>query len=96
MDFSFSLNWVFGIITLACAIFLFQMLVDYSKCKSQISPQLQHAKDIKSRHEEEIEKVVRLTGEAELQLADLKHEIVGLEEKITELDEQIQILEDGR
>lgn len=86
----FSIAWVFGIITLACAFFFLQMLVEYNGQRGLIVPALTQAREIRERHETEIEKVDRLTKEAEAQLAALDEEAKALNLKIKGLDEEIE------
>jgi len=86
----FSIAWVFGIITLACAFFFLQMLVDYNGQRGLIMPALKQAREIRERHEVEIEKVDRLTKEAEAQLSALHEESKALNQEIRGLDEEIE------
>lgn len=86
----FNITWIFGIITLACAFFFLQMVVDYNGQRGQIMPALTQVRDIKKRHELELEKVDRLTQEAESQLAVLEAEAEGLELSVKALDEQLE------
>ncbi|MGA1196764.1 MAG: hypothetical protein ACO36I_09730 [Candidatus Latescibacterota bacterium] len=87
----FSIAWVFGIITLACAFFFLQMLVDYNSQRGLIMPALKQAREIRERHEIEIEKVDRLTKEAEAQLSALQEESKAISQKIKALDEEIDV-----
>ncbi len=87
----FSIAWVFGIITLACAFFFLQMLVDYNSQRGLIMPALKQAQEIRERHEIEIEKVDRLTKEAEAQLSALNEESKAISQKIKALDEEIDV-----
>jgi len=87
----FSITWVFGIITLACAGFFLQMVVDYNGQRGQIMPALTQVREIRKRHEIEIEKVDRLTQEAEAQLAELETEAQGLDDQIKDLDEKLDV-----
>ena len=83
---SSSVDWIFLVVTLGCAIFLFQILFDYNRQASLIRPQLREAAEIHARHSAEIEKVERLIEEAQ-------KEGVGLDTQIAELDEKHQKLE---
>jgi len=87
----FSIAWVFGIITLACAFFFLQMLVDYNTQRGLLVPALKQAREMKERHETEIEKVDRLTKEAEAQLSALHEESKALSQKIKALDGEIDV-----
>lgn len=86
----FSIDWVFGAITLASVVFFFQMLVDFNSQRAQIAPQLQHIKEIRSRHYEEIEKVNRLTEEVEKEVDTVNQVVAQLEAQISELDAKIE------
>ncbi len=82
MELGFSADWVFIILTIACVVFLFQILIDYNKQASQIRPLIHHAADVRSRREEEIKNVER--------------QIEEMEGKTTELDQQLEQLETKR
>ena len=90
----FNITWIFGIITLACAGFFLQMVVAYNVVRSQIIPALNQVREIRKRHGVEIEKVDRLTKEAETQLAELEVEAQGLGEQIKDLDEKLEAYKD--
>lgn len=90
----FNITWIFGIITLACAGFFLQMVVDYNGQRGQIMPALVQVREIKKRHETELEKVIRLTQEAEAQLAELEAEAQGLSDVIKVLDEKLDVYKD--
>ncbi|MBT3604017.1 MAG: hypothetical protein HOE48_00415 [Candidatus Latescibacteria bacterium] len=90
----FNITWIFGIITLACAGFFLQMVVAYNVVRGQIIPALNQVREIRKRHGVEIEKVDRLTKEAETQLAELEVEAQGLGEQIKDLDEKLEAYKD--
>ena len=90
----FNIAWIFGIITLACAGFFLQMVVAYNVVRGQIIPALNQVREIRKRHGVEIEKVDRLTKEAETQLAELEVEAQGLGEQIKDLDEKLEAYKD--
>jgi chromosome segregation ATPase len=87
----FSITWVFGIITFACAFFFLQMLIDYNGQRGIIMPALKQAREVRERHATEIEKVDRLTKEAEAQLVALNEESKALNQKIKALDEEMDV-----
>lgn len=90
----FNITWIFGIIALACAFFFLQMVVDYNGQRGQIMPALKDVREIRKRHESELEKVDRLTQEAEAQLAALDDEAETISDKIKEMDEKIDVYKD--
>mgnify|MGYP006297943491 CR=1 FL=1 len=92
MDFSFSMAWVFGIITLACAGFFLQMLTDYNPQRGQIMPQLRQVREIRQRHEAELEKVDRLTKDAEAELEGLEKEAGVLHDEQMALEAEVEAL----
>lgn len=85
----FSITWVFGIITLACGVFFLQMVVDFNGQRSQIMPALKEVRGIKKRHETEIEKVGRLTTDAETQLTLLEDDVRELTANIKAVEEKL-------
>jgi len=87
----FNITWIFGIIALACGFFFLQMVVDYNGQRGQIMPVLKQVREIRQRHESEIEKVERLTKDAEAQMAVLVEEEKGLSKRIKELDEKLDL-----
>lgn len=87
----FNVSWIFGIITLACAGFFLQMVMAYNSQRGQIMPALKQVRDIKKRHEMELEKVDRLATESEAQLATLTEEANALEQNIKTLDERLDV-----
>lgn len=90
----FNITWIFGIITLACAGFFLQMVVDYNGQRGQIMPALVQVREIRKRHESEIEKIERLTQEAEAQLAELEAEAEEMGAQIKDLDEKLEVYKD--
>ena len=87
----FNITWIFGIITLACAFFFLQMVMDYNGQRGQIMPALNQVREIKKRHEMELEKVDRLAQESEAQLAALTEEADALADNIKILDERLDL-----
>ncbi|MDA0746786.1 MAG: hypothetical protein O2954_09720 [bacterium] len=81
MDISFSIDWIFIGLTLGCVLFLLQMVLEYNRQTTQIRPQIQHAKEVQSKHVEELKKV-------ELLLAESQGEEDGLEKRIADLDKR--------
>ena len=92
MDFSFSITWVYGIITLGCAGFFLQMLLEYNAQRRKMMPQLQQIRDIRQRHDIELDKVGRLTQEAEAKLKPLEEELAGLLRQLRELEAELEEL----
>ncbi len=86
------MEWIFGIITLFCAVFLLQMMVDFNLQRGALMPQVKQIHDVRARHEAEIEKVNRLAKEAEEQLATLDAEAHALSETIADLDAKIDAI----
>ncbi len=86
MELTSSLDWIFMVLTLACVIFLFQILVEYNRQAGQLRPQLRQVAEIRQRHEQEMERVARLTEEAEEDGAEL-------DKQVLELDARAQLLE---
>lgn len=95
MDFSFSITWVFGIITLACAGFFLQMLIEYNGQRGKMMPQIRQVRDIRKRHEAELEKVDHLTQEAEPKLEALEKEVGDIHGQIRELEVKVDLLRHG-
>ena len=89
---SSSVDWIFLVISLGCAIFLFQILFDYNRQASSIRPQLREAAEIHARHSGEIEKVERLIEEAQKEGAGLDGQIAELDEKHQKLEQALERL----
>ena len=87
---AFSIDWIFGILTLGCLVFIIQIMMDYSKQAAQIRPQLRSVSQIQERHGQEIEKVEKLikTGQEEAQKLDGR--IADLERRHDELEETLK------
>ena len=92
----FSIDYIFGAITFACVFFFFQMLVDFNNQRSQVAPKFQRIREIRSRHEDEIKKVAKLSEEAEQKVEVLDRELAELEVRQTELDSEITALEGAK
>ena len=60
MDIGFSFDWIFIVMSLGCVFFLLQILLDYNRNREQIRQELQQIEEIRSRHDEEIKKVVEV------------------------------------
>jgi hypothetical protein len=87
----FNITWIFGIVTLACAFFFLQAVVDYNGQRGQIVPALSQVREIKKRHAAELEKVDVSIKEAEDRLEVLKQEEDALTEKIKEMDTALEV-----
>ena len=92
----FSIDWVFGALTLACVYFLLQILLEYNKQKAQIRPQLTQLAEIRSRHAEEFEKVEASTEEATAEQEELDSQVAKLEAQQSELEEALKFLGKGK
>ena len=93
MDFDFSLDWIFMVLTLASVVFLLQIMVDYNRKASVMSPQLRHANQILARHAEEMEKIEGLMEESRKEAGELDAPLATLEARNDELDSKLKALE---
>ena len=85
----FNITWIFGIIAIACAFFILQMLIEYNSARGQIMPQLRNVREIRKRHESEIEKVDGLSKEAEEKMAQLDSELDQLKAQTGESEAKV-------
>ena len=81
MELGFSADWVFIVLTIACVVFFFQILIEYNKQASQIRPLIHQAADVRARREEEIKNVERQIEETEGKTAELDQQLEQLEAK---------------
>ncbi|MDP6041111.1 MAG: hypothetical protein QGG64_21355 [Candidatus Latescibacteria bacterium] len=88
----FNITWIFGIITIACAFFFLQMLLEYNNERGKIMPQLRKVRDIRKRHEGEIEKVDGLAKDAEEKMVELDSELDQLKGQTSEFEEKVAVL----
>ena len=86
------MEWVFGAITLACAVFILQMLLEYNSQRTILAPQFKQVRDVRERYESEIEKIEELAKQAETQLGTLNLEAERLQKIVADQDAQIQAL----
>ena len=93
MTLAFSTDWIFGIITLGCLIFIFQIMMDYSRQANVIRPQLRAVDQIQQRHSDELEKVEKLIKTSEGEDAKLDKRVAELEGKHDELEEMLKGLQ---
>lgn len=83
---TFSIDWIFGILTLGCLVFIIQILVDYSRQAGEIRPQVRSVAQIQDRHTREIEKVEKQIQEAREESEQLDARIADLERRHDELE----------
>lgn len=86
------MEWVFGAITLACAVFILQMLLEYNSQRTLLMPQFKQVRDVRERYESEIAKIEELAKEAETQLGTLNQEEERLKKIVAEQDDKIRAL----
>lgn len=86
----FNITWIFGIITIACAFFFLQMLMEYNRERGQITPKLRKIREIRKRHEAEMEKVDELSKEAEEIMSGLNSELDAVKAEAAELEAEIE------
>ena len=86
----FNITWIFGIITIACAFFFLQMLMEYNNERGKITPKLRKIREIRKRHEAEMEKVDELSKEAESVMADLNTELEQVKAEASELEAKME------
>ena len=94
MDFDFSLDWIFMVLTLASVVFLLQIMLDYNRQASVMSLQLRHANQILTRHAEEMEKIEGLMEEARKEAGELDEPLATLKARNDELDLKLKALEE--
>ena len=86
----FNITWIFGIITIACAFFFLQMLMEYNNERGKIKPKLRKIREIRKRHEAEMEKVDELSKEAESVMAELNSELDKVKAEAREMEAKME------
>jgi uncharacterized coiled-coil DUF342 family protein len=90
----FNITWVFGIVTIACAGFLLQMVLEYNGRRDQIMPALHQIREVMKRHEEEIEKVEAMITQARAELLAMAPDFDAVTKEIKEYDQKLAV--DGK
>ena len=93
MDIGFSFDWIFIVMSLGCVFFLLQILLDYNRKREQIRKELRQIEEIRSRHDEEINRLERLIEEATSKGALLDSELEKLDKKHKELEVALNTLD---
>ena len=93
MDIQFSMDWIFAVLTLGSLLFIVQILYEYSRQAGNIKPKIRAVDQIQERHSQEMEKVEKLTKNAQAEGSKLDARIAELEHIQDELDETRKALE---
>lgn len=94
MDWSISLDWLFIVLMLASSFFFFQILIDYTRKKGSLGPQIDEVAEIQAKHLEEIEKVEHLIEQLKQEIADLDQQAAETKTIQEELEETLRKIDD--
>lgn len=94
MEWSISLDWLFIVLMLASSFFFFQILIDYTRKKGTLGPQIDEVAEIQSKHLEEIEKVAHLIEQVRKEISDLDQEAAAIKPVQEELEETLRKLDE--